>query len=131
MDNKSQAPNGRIYTSCFWTADELENPSAIKYDGRIVELDDIPGTLRDIAEVLGMKFVLDLSSICGGQWMYVHELESIYRAGRNREIMRRFNGSNYAALAKTFNLHERYVRKIIRRGLDISAGIQKDWTGPL
>ena len=113
MKHQDERNRKRDCSSPFWTAEELEHPAAIMYEGRIVEFDDIPENMRDVAEVLGLKFVLDLASILGGSYCYIPPLKTIYIDARDREIRRRFNGGNYAALAVQYRMTERYIRKIV------------------
>ena len=80
---------------------------------RKIRLEDIPEEYHDIVNALGMEAFMGLTSLCGGQCLYVPKMESLKREGRDREIRARFNGGNYCDLARDFHLSERQVRKII------------------
>ena len=81
---------------------------------RAIRMEDIPGEYRDIAEELGLPVFLRLTALCGGQNLYIPKLDSLERAGRDREIRARFNGGNHRALAMRFRLSERQIRKILQ-----------------
>ena len=80
---------------------------------RAIRFEDIPEEYQDIADALGMEAFLLLTTLCGGQSLYIPKLDSLEREGRDREIRARFDGGNYRALAAQFRLSERQIRKII------------------
>jgi Mor family transcriptional regulator len=80
---------------------------------RVVTVEDVPDEYRDLAEVIGLDVFLEICRFAGGEDLYIPKIESIERAGRNREIRSRFNGGNYKQLARMFRMSERQVRKII------------------
>ena len=80
---------------------------------RAIRASDIPEEYQDLVEALGLNAFLALVRLCGGQNLYLPNLDSLEREGRDREIRARFNGGNYRALASQFRLSERQIRKII------------------
>ena len=80
---------------------------------RSVSMDDVPEEWRDFAEFAGLDVFLELCRFMSGESVYVPKIESVERAGRDREIRARFDGGNYKQLAKLFRLSERQIRKII------------------
>ncbi len=80
-------------------------------------IDDLPDSQRDIAEMIGMDNYLKLVRLVSGDSIYIckeDELrQNILRSIRDAEIRRRFNGYNFAALAREYNLATRTVRRIV------------------
>lgn len=80
---------------------------------RVVTVDDVPDESRELVEVIGLDVFLEICRFAGGEHLYIPKIESVERAGRNREIRSRFDGRNYKQLARMFRMTERQVRKII------------------
>ena len=91
----------------------MNHPISTPATLRAIRPSDVPAEYRDIADALGMDAFLTLTTLCGGQSLYIPKLESLEREGRDREIRARFDGGNYRALAAQFRLSERQIRKII------------------
>lgn len=83
-----------------------------------IELDDLPESIRDIAEVIGLGNILALVRLCGGLSIYIPKLESCELEAKHRQIWKEYkesrSGTVYADLARKFNLSESHVRSIIR-----------------
>ena len=79
-----------------------------------IRREDIPEEYHDLVDVLGMDTFLLIVSLCGGMSLYIPQLDTLRRDGRDREIRALFTGGNYRALATQFNLSERQIRKIIK-----------------
>ncbi len=80
---------------------------------RSIRREDVPPEYRDLADALGMKALLRLIRLWGGQSLYIPKPESLAREARDREIRAGFDGKNARALAARFGLSQRQVRKII------------------
>ena len=80
---------------------------------RAIRRTDIPEEYQDIYDELGAEAFLKLIRLCGGTSLYLPNIESLEREGRDRQIRALFNGGNYRALAAQFRLSERQIRKIV------------------
>ena len=80
---------------------------------RNVSVEDVPEEWRDVVNLVGLDVFLELCRFLGGENLYLPKIESIEKAGRDREIRARFDGGNYKQLARLFRLSERQIRKII------------------
>ncbi len=75
-------------------------------------MEDLTEEQRSIAEVVGLDAYRLLVEQLGGQSIYIAKLDTLQRGIRDKEILVAFDGSNYAELARRYNLTERAVRKI-------------------
>ena len=79
-----------------------------------IRLNDLTGTQREIAELIGLDNYIRLSKRYGGDSsLYIQKYTEIVKAARNREIIKKYNGYNISLLAKMYNLSERQIRSII------------------
>lgn len=79
----------------------------------IPKIDDLNGTQKEIAEIIGIDAYIKLIKHYGGEVIYIGKDEKIVNAERNDKIIKKFNGKNYHQLHKEFGLSERAIRKII------------------
>jgi len=107
------APAEIIYFPLTCQKDSPVGTAASYAQLREVRFEDIPEEYQDIVSAIGMDAFLKFVNLCGGLNMYVPKVESLERAGRDREIRARFDGGNYKALSALFRLSERQIRKII------------------
>ena len=78
-----------------------------------IQLSDLSGRQREIAEVIGIEKYIELSKRFGGEdSIYIQKYSELVKNTRNKEIRKRFNGYNIAELAKQYNLSERHIREI-------------------
>lgn len=77
-----------------------------------ITMEDLTEEQRSIAEVIGIEGYRLLVERLGGQSIYIAKLDTMQRGLRDKEILEAFNGSNYAELARRYNLTERAVRNI-------------------
>lgn len=75
-------------------------------------LDMIPEQYRDLAEIIGIVNFINLAKILGGKTVYIPKADSFLRPARDINIKKEFNGYNQAALARKYNLSERWVAEI-------------------
>jgi Mor family transcriptional regulator len=74
---------------------------------------DLPGEIRTMAGLIGLKATLTLIEKYSGDSLYFPKIETITRAARDRTIKEEFTGSNYKDLARKYNLTSKHVRCII------------------
>lgn len=80
-----------------------------------VTIDDLYGQQREIADIIGFEAYLKLSEHYGGMRpIYISKLSDLQRARRNREIISKFDGYNFIALAREYDLTEQTIREIVR-----------------
>lgn len=77
-----------------------------------IKLEDLYGTQKEIAELIGIENYIKLSLYFGGDNIYVQKYSEVIKVQRNSDIRKRFNGSNSEQLAKEYNLSERYIRML-------------------
>lgn len=75
--------------------------------------EDVPDSLKDIADEIGIDNFIKLCRLCGGVCIYIPTENSLIKPIRNRVIRESFDGSNYKDLARKFNISEVQVRKIV------------------
>lgn len=78
-----------------------------------IQLSDLRGEQREIAQAIGIKAYIELVKLYGGSNIYIAKMDKLLCIKRDAEIVRRFNGDNYSSLAKQFGLSERAIRTII------------------
>ena len=80
---------------------------------KLLTKEDIPDSLKDIVDVIGINNFIKLCRLCGGICIYIPTENSLIKPIRNRIIRESFDGSNYKELARKFNISEVQVRKIV------------------
>lgn len=81
----------------------------------LLELDDLQGEVRELAECIGMEAFRRLVDVYGGTGrVYIPQADKLLIPIRDRLIRDEYNGSNVYALCKKWNLSEGYVRGIVR-----------------
>ena len=76
-------------------------------------IDDLPPSQQDIAAAIGIKSYIKLVRLVSGNSVYICKEDELVRCVRNAEIKKKFNGYNWAELAKEYNLTTRTVRTIV------------------
>lgn len=74
--------------------------------------DDLPESLKDVAEVIGMESFKELIRLVGGSSIYIPNESSITKPVRNKMIREIFSG-DYKEIARKFGISEVQVRNII------------------
>ncbi len=82
-------------------------------DHNDIEIKDLPESQLEIAECIGLDAFRKLSSLCGGNWIYIDKPDTILRKKRNKRMRSEFNGCNVRELAVRYNLSETTVRSIV------------------
>ncbi len=78
-----------------------------------IELDDLYGEQRELAEAVGIDTYIKLVKSFGGCSIYVGKEDKINSIIRDKSIRGDFDGSNYKYLAKKYKLSERRIRHIL------------------
>ena len=74
--------------------------------------DDLPESLGDIVDVIGLDGVKDLIKLAGGSSIYIPSENSVIKPVRNKIMKDNFNGS-YKELSRKFGISEVQVRNIV------------------
>jgi Mor family transcriptional regulator len=74
--------------------------------------DDLPESLRDVVDVIGLDSVKELIRLAGGSSLYIPSENSVTKPVRNKIIKEAFNG-NYKHLSRKFGISEVQVRNIV------------------
>lgn len=82
-----------------------------------ITLDNLAPAQREIAEAIGLEPYLKLVRLINGDSIYLPKYESLYtdaqRIERDEEIISKFDGYNFDALASEYNLCKRTLYNII------------------
>lgn len=81
------------------------------------------GLCREIAEEIGMDNLLKLAALVGGSTLYLPQRNRILRPLRDRKIREEYNGYNAVALARKYDVTQRWVRQITDRNTTDSTHI--------
>lgn len=79
-----------------------------------ITVEDVPESLRDIVDAIGIESFKEIVKVVGGTSIYVPSLDCITRPARNRIIKKKFRGS-YKELAVQFGMTETQIRNIIKQ----------------
>lgn len=82
---------------------------------KIVSLDQLSSDQRELAETVGLEAYRKLVANYGGMSLYIPKRGIIPKEVRNKEIKKRFNGSNYRELARKYDLSEMTIRRVIKK----------------
>ena len=79
-----------------------------------IRIEDIPEEFVGIAKFMGINKFIEFCNEYGGIAIYFPSKKTLLRNGRNREIIKMYNGKNIKDLARAFEISEVQVRNIIR-----------------
>ena len=85
----------------------------VNMDSFEIQLSDLRGEQREIAQAIGIKAYIELVKLYGGSNIYIAKMDKLFCIKRDAEIIRHFNGEIYTSLAKQYGLSERAVRTIV------------------
>lgn len=74
--------------------------------------DDLPESVMDIVDAIGIDAFKDLVRLAGGSNLYIPNESSIVKAYRNKLIKESFEG-DYKSIARKFGISEVQVRNIV------------------
>ena len=75
--------------------------------------DDVPESLRDVVDAIGMDSFKALVKLTGGSTLYIPSEACVTNPVRNRIIKERFNGS-YKELSQVYGMTENQIRNIVK-----------------
>lgn len=79
-----------------------------------IRMEDIPYNLQTMVEIIGMDKFTELLKIYGGSVIYMPVYKSIILPGRNRKIIKEYNGKNVDLLRLKYNLSNAQIRKVVK-----------------
>ena len=75
---------------------------------------DVPDSVQDVVEVIGMDAFKDLVKLAGGSNLYIPNESNLVKPIRNRMIRDEFKGS-YKDISMKYGISEIQVRNIINK----------------
>ena len=80
--------------------------------------DDLPDSVMDIVDSIGLDAFKELVRLAGGSNLYIPNEASIVKSFRYKKIRESFNG-DYKAISRKFGISEAQVRNIVNfKGVD-------------
>lgn len=79
-----------------------------------VEIKDIPESMINMVDIVGIRKFLEITKIYGGSSVYIPLYKSIIRPARDRDIIKKYNGFNEKQLAKMYKISVYNVKRIIQ-----------------
>ena len=76
---------------------------------------DVPDSVKDVVDVIGIDAFKDLVKLAGGSLMYIPNESNLVKPIRNRRIKEEFKGS-YKEISIKYGISEIQVRNIINKG---------------
>ena len=86
-----------------------------------VEIKDIPESMINMVDIVGIRKFLEITKIYGGSSVYILLSKSVIRPARDRDIIKKYNGFNEKELAKMYNISVYNIKRIIEN---------KSWINP-
>ena len=75
---------------------------------------DVPDSVKDVVEVIGIDAFKGLVKLAGGSNLYIPNENNLIKPIRNRIIREEFNGS-YRDISRKFGISEVQARNIINK----------------
>ena len=75
---------------------------------------DVPDSVKDVVDVIGMDAFKDLVKLAGGSLLYIPNESNLVKPIRNRKIREEFKGS-YRDISMKYGISEVQVRNIINK----------------
>jgi len=79
-----------------------------------LEISDLPGQYKEMAEIIGIENTLKLAEHFGKSGFYFRGLEPLIARKKEIYIRENFNGQNHRELARRTEYSERWVYEIIK-----------------
>lgn len=67
---------------------------------KIVSSEQLAGSKKELANIIGLEAYKKLVRHYGGSYIYINKPDTVMRSERDAEIYKKFNGTNYAQLAQ-------------------------------
>ena len=74
--------------------------------------DDLPDSVMDIVDIIGIDAFKDLVRLAGGSNLYIPNESSLVKSFRNKKIREVFAG-DYKSISRKFGISEAQVRNIV------------------
>ena len=74
--------------------------------------DDLPDSVMDIVDIIGIDAFKDLVRLAGGGNLYIPNESSLVKSFRNKKIREVFDG-DYKSISRKFGISEAQVRNIV------------------
>ena len=79
-----------------------------------LSINDIPDSIKDVVEVIGIDAFKGLVRIAGGSNLYIPNESNLVKPIRNRKIKEEFNG-NYRDISIKYGISEVQARNIVNK----------------
>jgi hypothetical protein len=79
---------------------------------------DVGPLVLKTVDIVGVAVMHHLCTLFGGQRIRIPSVNRLARFARNEKIIKAFNGSNYAEVARSSGLNERTIRRIVNSHRD-------------
>ena len=79
-----------------------------------LSINDIPDSIKDVVEVIGIDAFKGLVKIAGGSNLYIPNESNLVKPIRNRKIKQEFNGS-YRDISIKYGISEVQARNIVNK----------------
>ena len=80
----------------------------------MVQINDIPYSLHQMVEIIGMENFLKICKMYGGYTLYIPVYNKVIMGDRNRKIVREYNGKNLTALRNKYGLSPEQIKYILK-----------------
>lgn len=80
---------------------------------KLTSIEQLRDDQRELAEIIGLDAYKKLVVNYAGSFLYIQKIDSVLKDLRDNEIREKFDGGNYGALAREYNLAEATVRDIV------------------
>ena len=85
-------------------------------ENEMPSLNELPGDLPEIAEIIGVSLTLKLANRFRGSSVYFHNTDAIFRKHRDNKIRNQYdNGITAVKLGRKYRLSTRQVEQILSR----------------
>ena len=79
-----------------------------------IQMDDIPYSLHQMVEIIGMENFLKICKMYGGSSIYIPVYKRATQGIRNAAILKDYNGKNIDALRIKYKLSNRRIRDLVK-----------------
>lgn len=80
---------------------------------KLTSIEQLRADQKELAEIIGLEAYKKLVVNYAGSFLYIQKIDSVLKDLRDDEIREKFDGGNYGALAREYDLAEATVRDIV------------------
>ena len=80
----------------------------------LLSINDIPESIKDVVDVIGIDAFKGLVKLAGGSNLYIPNESNLVKPIRNRKIKEEFNG-NYRDISIKYGISEVQARNIVNK----------------